>query len=100
MCLSCRGRYGEAVQGVRAFLDAKPDALVAEVSQASGLSVAMLLDLVAQGSIPPPIGGPDHAACALCEAPIASGRYCTECQRRFRAAAASARRGRARGRSR
>lgn len=98
ICLRCVRERDDGVVRLRAFLDDHPEATLREAGLASGLAPAAIAALVAAGRLRTLPADPGDPACDLCGAPVASGRFCAGCRRRFsehsahRAAAARARR--------
>jgi predicted amidophosphoribosyltransferase len=98
ICLRCVREREDGVARLRAFLNDHPEATLREAGRASGLAPPVIAALVAAGRLRPVPAEPGDPACDLCGAPVASGRFCPGCRRRFsehaarRAAAARGRR--------
>ncbi len=97
ICLRCVREREDGVARLRAYLDDHPEATLREAGRASGLAPAEIAALIAAGRLRALPAGPGEPACGLCGVPVASGRFCPGCRRRFgehaarRAAAARAR---------
>lgn len=81
LCRECSKQEHEEFESVRLYLKEHPNAPLVEVSEATGVGVAKILEYVRQGRLT--VGRPGEAGltCERCGTAIKTGRFCHRCTR-------------------
>lgn len=81
ICPDCLELEEEEFQKVKAYLREHPEARILEVSEATGVSAAQILEFVRRGKLIAHSPDSDLAVeCTVCGTRIVSGRLCRRCQ--------------------
>lgn len=81
LCQACKNALEEKFQEVKAYLDKKPHATIAEVSEGVDISTKQIKQWIREERLSLLNAGADGIACEMCGAPICTGRFCDKCKK-------------------
>lgn len=81
LCPVCQKALEEKFQEVKAYLDRKPNATIAEVSEEVDVSTKQIKHWIREERLSLVNAGADGITCEMCGAPICTGRFCDKCKK-------------------
>ncbi len=90
LCAECIKEEGEILETIRAYLKQNPLSSLAEVSDATDVSVEDITDLIQAGMLRLTDFPHMSVECQGCGTPIQQGRYCSRCKELLRTKLADA----------
>lgn len=83
ICAQCRKDDIDIFEKVRRYIKENPDRSIAQVAEATEVSVKKITRYIKEGKIEISSGMSDDVRCEACNKPVTSGRYCMECSIRL-----------------
>lgn len=81
LCQACQRALEDKFQEVKAYLDRKPNATIAEVSEEVDVSTKQIKHWIREERLSLVNAGADGITCETCGAPICTGRFCDKCKK-------------------